>query len=139
MYQVLSIKGLFVKNLQILIFLIIIISLDQLSKFIVYKYYPFIIVLNQNGTLGIGPWWVGLVALLILGYYLIRYKQTQLIYWLIFGAGISNIIDRIIYNSVIDWIHTFPWFPVFNLADVFITGGVILILGKEIFINNHSK
>jgi signal peptidase II len=46
---------------------------------------------------------------------------------LIISGAISNIIDRINYGCVIDFIDPKFW-PVFNLADVYITIGTILIL-----------
>lgn len=46
---------------------------------------------------------------------------------LVLSGAISNIIDRLIYGCIIDFIDLKVW-PVFNLADVFITLGVILFL-----------
>jgi signal peptidase II len=50
---------------------------------------------------------------------------------LIFAGGISNFFDRLWYGSVIDFIqlHYHNWyFPVFNVADISITGGAILLI-----------
>lgn len=47
---------------------------------------------------------------------------------LIFSGALSNIIDRLIFGCVIDFIDLHFW-PVFNLADTMITiGGIILII-----------
>lgn len=58
---------------------------------------------------------------------------------LIIGGAIGNIIDRLRFGAVIDFLH-FHWnnysFPVFNIADTAITFGAILIF-IESFI--HSK
>lgn len=49
----------------------------------------------------------------------------------IIGGALGNLIDRIRFGAVIDFLHfyydTFSW-PAFNLADTFITIGVILIV-----------
>ena len=47
------------------------------------------------------------------------------------GGGIGNLLDRLLFAGVTDYIHLqFIEFPVFNLADIAITGsvGVLLIL-----------
>jgi len=48
---------------------------------------------------------------------------------LIVGGAIGNIIDRLRYSFVIDFVHV-SWFPgIFNLADSAITVGVIMLAG----------
>lgn len=45
------------------------------------------------------------------------------------GGGVGNMIDRLVKGSVTDFIATsFMNFPVFNVADIFVTGGVIISL-----------
>ena len=56
---------------------------------------------------------------------------------MILGGALGNVIDRILYKAVPDFIDfhigNFHWF-IFNLADIFITIGVIcLILDEFIF------
>ncbi len=56
---------------------------------------------------------------------------------MIIGGAIGNIIDRIQHAYVIDYIyfHTPVWsFAIFNLADVFISLGAVLILVDEILL-----
>ena len=55
---------------------------------------------------------------------------------LIIGGALSNILDRIIYGSVIDFIN-FSFWPAFNIADSAITIGVILLIIK--FIHKDEK
>lgn len=53
---------------------------------------------------------------------------------LILAGAIGNLVDRIVYSGVIDFIHVHVarWsFPVFNIADVFIVLGVTWVLFKH--------
>ena len=56
---------------------------------------------------------------------------------MITGGSLGNIFDRIYYSSVIDFIdlnyNNFHWF-IFNVADIFISIGVMLLILLEIFI-----
>jgi signal peptidase II len=45
---------------------------------------------------------------------------------LILSGGISNLIDRLVHGCVVDFIDLKFW-PVFNLADLYITLGIIFI------------
>tara|TARA_B100002019_G_scaffold253564_1_gene235177 strand:+ start:48 stop:524 length:477 start_codon:yes stop_codon:yes gene_type:complete len=58
-------------------------------------------------------------------------------FMMIFGGSLGNIFDRIYYSSVPDFIdihiNNFHWF-IFNVADIFITLGVILLICQEIFV-----
>lgn len=58
-------------------------------------------------------------------------KIEKISYSLILGGAIGNFIDRIIYGYVRDFIEIdiFEWdYPIFNLADVFVVVGVILLV-----------
>ena len=56
----------------------------------------------------------------------------------IYGGGIGNMIDRFRFGYVVDMIQTeFMDFPVFNVADSFITCGCILLLG-HLFLCNRN-
>ena len=60
----------------------------------------------------------------------------------IFGGSISNLFDRIYYSAVPDFIdfhiNNLHWF-VFNVADIFITSGVICLIYAEILDNKREK
>ena len=55
---------------------------------------------------------------------------------LILSGGIGNIIDRLRLGYVVDMIETeFISFPVFNVADCFITCGCVLLMGHLVLFN----
>lgn len=69
-------------------------------------------------------------SLLVLPVLLIWFKKSRnLGLFLILTGGLSNLLDRLVLGYVIDWLFL-PFFPfsVFNLADVYITLGLILTL-----------
>ena len=57
-------------------------------------------------------------------------------FMMVFGGSIGNIFDRLYYSSVPDFIdihfNNFHWF-IFNVADIFITLGVFLLIYSEFF------
>jgi len=60
-------------------------------------------------------------------------------YLLVLGGALGNLVDRLRFHYVTDYILIFyqEWsFAVFNLADSFITIGAILIIGREILSQN---
>ncbi len=62
------------------------------------------------------------------------YQQKQMIFLplsLIITGAVSNILDRLLYGGVVDFINIWQ-FPVFNLSDVYITIGVLWVLLFEL-------
>ena len=56
----------------------------------------------------------------------------------IYGGGLGNMIDRLRLGYVVDMIETkFITFPVFNVADCFITCGCIALMISLIFFNKE--
>ena len=56
----------------------------------------------------------------------------------IYGGGLGNMIDRVRFGYVVDMIQTeFMEFPIFNVADCFITCGCILMMVSLIFFNKE--
>ena len=54
----------------------------------------------------------------------------------VFGGGLGNMIDRVRLGFVVDMIELeFMRFPVFNVADCFITCGCVLLIAHLIFFN----
>jgi len=85
-----------------------------------------------------------LVIILIILYMITQsngLKKYSLI--LIFSGALGNFYDRIFYQAVPDFIdfhiNNFHWF-IFNLADIFISVGVLLMIVLEIFDkDNYEK
>ena len=56
----------------------------------------------------------------------------------IYAGGLGNMIDRLRYGYVVDMVKTeFMNFPVFNVADCFITCGCVLLLVHLFFFNRE--
>ena len=69
------------------------------------------------------------------------FEQYYISIALIFAGGISNIIDRFVHGGVVDyvfWHYKFE-FAIFNLADVLIDLGVVLILYLHYKEYKHNK
>ena len=137
-----------------IILTIVFLLLDIISKFIVKKY----LILNQskviiknffnltyvkntgaafsifsNSTLLVII--VSLIIIMMIILYVYKNKGTKKLekisYALILGGAIGNLIDRIIHWYVIDFLDFYIFgynYPIFNLADVFIVVGVIILL-----------
>ena len=67
-------------------------------------------------------------------------KRYSLLF--VFGGSIGNLFDRIYYSAVPDFIDfhisNFHWF-IFNVADIFITLGIICLILNEIIFNNKKN
>lgn len=71
-----------------------------------------------------------------------RNKLEKLSYSLIIGGALGNLVNRIMYGYVIDFIDVkiFKYdYPIFNLADSFIVIGVILLVVYTWRYENGSK
>ena len=77
-----------------------------------------------------------LITLIILWMITRTEKIEKLAFMMVFGGSIGNIFDRLYYSSVPDFIdihfNNFHWF-IFNVADIFITVGVLLLIFTEFF------
>ena len=65
-----------------------------------------------------------------------------ILFSLILGGAAGNFFDRVVYFAVPDFIdihyQRFHWFT-FNIADIFITTGIFLLIIKEIFFKNEKN
>ena len=69
-------------------------------------------------------------------------KLHQILFSMILGGSLGNLYDRIYYNSVPDFIdlnyNGYHWF-VFNVADIFISLGIIALIFLELFIKTKNE
>ncbi|HQP10737.1 MAG TPA: signal peptidase II [Candidatus Omnitrophota bacterium] len=80
---------------------------------------------------------IPIIAIFLLVFNIYYYRQNNealsrvyiVAFSLILGGAIGNLIDRIVYGYVIDFIDFRIW-PVFNIADSAITVGAIMIAFK---------
>ena len=81
---------------------------------------------------------VGVVIVILCYFTIISKVADKLIYAIIIGGAIGNFYDRLIFNAVPDFIDLhydrYHWFT-FNVADIFITLGIIIFLTNE-FLKN---
>ena len=78
-----------------------------------------------------------IVVSLIILFLALRIKDYKSYFFtIIFGGAIGNLYDRITFKAVPDFIdfhiNNYHWF-IFNVADIFISLGVILLICFEIF------
>ena len=137
------------KNKYITIFstAIIIILVDQIAKFLIRINFQlnetlpiikniFHLTHIQNTGAGFGILksqtliliFISLVVIGVIFYYFDRIKEKEVLLQVLVGfvlAGtIGNLIDRLAYGFVIDFLDFQIW-PIFNVADSFVTIGVI--------------
>jgi signal peptidase II len=106
--------------------IILLVLLDQLTK------YLFGNVKNYGASFGILQGYTtfliifSLIVIFLCSYYY-KHKNLRLALNFILAGTISNLIDRILFSYVRDFIDL-KFFPVFNFADVFNCVGVALLI-----------
>ena len=79
------------------------------------------------------------VIIFLLYIFVISEEMDKAIYTLIIGGALGNVYDRLIYKAVPDFIdmhyNNFHWFT-FNVADIFISIGIIIFIMKSFFAKN---
>ena len=102
------------------------------------------LVANHGAAFGIGAGHEAIVAvvslalIVALGVWAVRAATgaERIGAWLAVGGGLGNLLDRVVrspgglHGAVVDWIHLSFYGPTFNLADVWLRGGLLLaVLG----------
>ena len=144
------------------IFLVVCFALDRFSKIYILnilnndgqvdiyinQYLNFFLVWNKGigfglfsseskGFYNLITFLIIIINLVLLYFAIFESKFKSLFLMIILGGSLGNLFDRIYYNAVPDFIDinlgSFHWF-VFNVADIFISLGIICLILSE-FIN----
>ncbi len=106
------------------------------SRIVVPKLLWLTYVQNHRGAFGLfgaHPLVLAAIALGVVILFYVWYRQggatlsTHVAFGMILGGALGNIIDRVRFGYVVDFIDL-RWWPVFNVADSAITIGVCLLL-----------
>ena len=142
------------------LFAAIIVALDQITKYLTVsgislyekvKLLPGVVGLTYVQNTGAAwssfqgqQWLFALIFIAFTVAIIWEYKKqamqfTKFEWWCIaaiYGGGLGNMIDRVRFGFVVDMIETeFITFPVFNVADCFITCGCIALIVHLVFFN----
>ncbi|MCD8003661.1 MAG: signal peptidase II [Clostridia bacterium] len=140
--------------------------LDRITKSLAVKYlydidtYPviedvfhFTYVENTGAAFGIlkdSRWFfmtVSVIAIVIIAAWLVKYGSEDaflsICLSMVLGGGIGNMIDRVLYGYVVDFIDVrLINFAVFNIADSFVTVGaflMIIYLLRDLILQSRNK
>ena len=82
---------------------------------------------------------IGIVIFCLIYVFTISNKVDKFIYSTIVGGALGNFYDRIAYKAVPDFVDlhydNFHWFT-FNVADIFITIGILIFILRSFYIKN---
>ena len=85
---------------------------------------------------------IGIILIIIVFIIIKSNFFEKILYSLILGGALGNFYDRIVYFAVPDFIdihhQRFHWFT-FNIADIFITAGIFLLIIKELLLKNEKN
>ena len=142
---------------------VLIIALDQITKYLVINnigpndtvtviknVFEFVYVKNTGGAFSIlnnATWLLSIVSIIFcigVVVYFIKVKPKEknicLALSMMFAGALGNAIDRIFRGFVVDFIKTsFINFPVFNVADIAITVGAVILVSKMVFFDNTKN
>ena len=137
------------RYLNVLLIVLTIIALDQITKYLVISFmnpfdsieaFPFLHIVSVRNTgaafgmfKGLGSsFFIGIsvIAIIFVIWLLIKRAYNYLGLSLVLGGAIGNLIDRILYGTVVDFIDfsigRFHW-PAFNVADSSLTIGIVVV------------
>ncbi|MCA1438851.1 signal peptidase II [Ensifer sp. IC4062] len=151
---------LFSRPLPIAVFILMAIVADQIIKYLVEMFLPFqqavavmpMLALYRTYNYGVAfsmlsgmeDWFIVGMRLTVVAFVLWLWRRTpkdrffaHLGYAMIIAGALGNLVDRLLFGYVIDYIlfHTANWsFAVFNLADSFISVGAGAIILDELML-----
>ena len=146
--------GLFIIDRLVKVYLLNFLQENQLNSFRLNNFFEVVLVWNKGVSYGLFPQqsYVGQLIIIFLSLIIciwivkfimnsdIRYRKITMI--LILAGATSNITDRFIYGAVADFFHfeiaTYSWY-VFNIADVYIVTGLLILIYAFIYPNIKNK
>ena len=94
---------------------------------------------DSNLIYGLITLFIALVILMLIYMLILSNNLDKLIYSMIIGGAIGNFYDRLMFKAVPDFIdlhyNNFHWFT-FNVADIFITVGIMIFILRSFFVKN---
>ena len=82
---------------------------------------------------------VAMVIIFLLYIFTQSENIDKFIYSIIIGGALGNFFDRLVFKAVPDFVdlhyNNFHWFT-FNVADIFITIGILIYIVRSFFIKN---
>ena len=143
------------RALSVALIVLAIIALDQVTKYLivnalspydsieVFSFLHIVNVRNTGAAFGsfksLGSSFFIIVSVAAIGfvvYLLMKRTYNTFGLSLILGGAVGNLIDRILYGQVVDFIDfsigSYHW-PAFNVADSALTVGIIIILMTSVF------
>ncbi|WP_104748737.1 signal peptidase II [Helicobacter cetorum] len=137
---------------------LLVLGLDQAIKFAIlegFRYESFIIDIVLVFNKGVAFSMLSfldeslkyLQILLIIGLFIFLTRQMDFFkthaieFGIVFGAGVSNILDRFVHGGVVDYVyyHYGFDFAIFNFADVMIDVGVGILLLRQFFFKQKQN
>jgi signal peptidase II len=138
------------RSAYVLLIVLSVIVLDQITKYLIATYlapfdsievFPFLHIVNVRNTgaafgsfRNVGSSFfivISVIAIIFVISLLVKRTYNYVGLSLVLGGAIGNLIDRILYGKVVDFIDfsagSFHW-PAFNVADSSLTVGIAAIL-----------
>ncbi|PIN74619.1 signal peptidase II [Candidatus Woesearchaeota archaeon CG10_big_fil_rev_8_21_14_0_10_37_12] len=144
------------KKITFWLIALIVFVLDRLSKFWIVSNVPFgssidfsflsiTYILNAGTLFGMfkhAALFFLIFSLVVIVFLVLKFDSFDLriqpFLGLVLGGALGNVVDRLLYGAVVDFIDVHFW-PVFNVADAALSVAVVLILVFELFFNQEPK
>ncbi|MCL2524294.1 MAG: signal peptidase II [Betaproteobacteria bacterium] len=145
----------------------LIIILDQLTKWLalnligpgqsiyVAPFWNWVLAFNTGAAFsfladqpGWQRWFFSILALAVSAWIAVQlhrqpqHKLASLALALIMGGALGNVIDRVFFGAVVDFIQWHAagyYWPAFNIADSAITVGAVLLVIEQLFISHRKS
>ena len=119
------------------------------SRFVIPRFLKWTYEQNQHGAFGLfgsSPFLLIVMALIVLLIFWYSFRDqarksllVRIAFGMILGGAIGNIVDRLHYRYVVDFIDFYRIWPnIFNVADACITTGVVLLILASLARRRHA-